>query len=123
MSNNDYLLDQNTTSRVLLAYSFSEDGYAEDTKNVSLRSLGLNDSSDNDVAMLVVDEVLIVTDGVVFVGVDAKNMSNSWPIVVSNEGIPNKDYYFTSLNNLLQFELCHVDGVKLWVKIILVWDS
>ena len=106
-----------------MGYSFSQDGYAEDGKNVSIRSLGLNDSSDNDIGLLVIDEVLVVTDGVVFVGIDTKDMRISWTIAVDAAGNSKTSYQFTSSSNMLKFEICHVDGAKNWMKVVLVWDS
>jgi hypothetical protein len=40
-----------------------------------------------DIHILAVKQVLIVTDGVKFVGIDAKNMSNFWQINI-NEAVP-----------------------------------
>lgn len=73
--------------------------------------------------MVVIEDVLVVTDGVVFVGIDTKDMSNSWIISVETAGNSKTSYQFTSANNMLNFELCHVDTSKNWMKVVLVWDS
>jgi hypothetical protein len=86
VNDKDYLIDQNST-RTILAYSFSESGYVENPKNITIKNLGLNDSDLMDIALLTVNNVLIVTDGVKFVGIDEKNISNFWPIKLNETKI------------------------------------
>jgi hypothetical protein len=42
--------------------------------------------------MVVIEDVLVVTDGVVFVGIDTKDMSNSWIISVETAGNSKTSY-------------------------------
>lgn len=68
INDKSYIIDQNFT-RTIVLYEFTDTGYAEIPKNITVKSLGLNDSDEIDIAMLAVDKVLIVTDGVKFVGI------------------------------------------------------
>lgn len=79
INDKNYLVDQKMT-RVLQSYSFNEIGFGEDAKNITVKDLGLNDSELIDIALLSVNNVLIATDGVKFVGIDATNFSKFWGI-------------------------------------------
>lgn len=77
INDKSYLIDQKST-RGILAYSFNASSVDENNRNVSIKALGLNDSELIDIELLSVGNVLIATDGVKFVGIDAKNLSKFW---------------------------------------------
>lgn len=81
VNDKNYLVDQKS-SRGILAYSFNASGLDENNRNISVKALGLNDSELIDIELLSVNNVLIATDGVKFVGIDANNLSKFWEITV-----------------------------------------
>lgn len=81
VNDKNYVLDQKSR-RAILAYSFNASGIGEDNRNVSVKALGLNDSESIDIELLSVNKVLIATDGLKFVGMDANNLSKFWEISV-----------------------------------------
>jgi hypothetical protein len=78
ISDDDYFDEQNSTQRVIVTYRFNETSYEVDEKNISISSLGLNNSETLDIEITEVDGRLLATDGVKLVAVDLNNPSNSW---------------------------------------------
>jgi hypothetical protein len=113
-------------SRVIQAYSFTGVGIGKDVKNISVKSLGLNDGELIDIALLSVNNVLIATDGVKFVGIDATDLSKFWEIKLGKPAVNESvkvDYYFASLNEMLQFDLCHIDTTAKTAKLTVLWNN
>lgn len=81
ISDKNYLVDQKSTRRIV-AYSFNASGIDQNNKNVSIKTLGLNDSELIDIELLSLNNVLIATDGVKFIAIDANNLSKFWEINV-----------------------------------------
>lgn len=78
ISDDDYFDEQNGTQRVIVTYRFNETSYEVDEKNISVSSLGLNNSETLDIEITEIEGRLLATDGVKLVAVDLNNPSNSW---------------------------------------------
>ena len=76
-----------------------------------------------------VEDRVIITDGVKLVSVDHKNFSNFKEIPIDMKGQSSYDYAFASENDLIKFTLCHYSksddyGLILatWSKILIVYE-
>jgi hypothetical protein len=99
ISDDGYVDEQNTTQRVIVTYRFNDTSYEVDHKNISIASLGLNDSESLDIEITEVDGRLLATDGVKLVAVDLNNPSNSWILTQSSLiNSTNHDYAYASAN-------------------------
>jgi hypothetical protein len=80
INNNSYLMEEKTSQRKLIGYRFSEKGYEAEYLNISISELGLNNSADIDIALLVVDNILLVADGVKFIALNTASVGERWQI-------------------------------------------
>jgi hypothetical protein len=71
----------------------------------------------------VVEDRVILTDGVKVVSVEAHNFSNFREIPVDLNGFKNYDYQFASENELLKFTLCHYSQADGFGILLAVWNT
>lgn len=76
VSNTTYDQDQKQVARLLVAYHFTDTTLTQSTHNITVQDLGLNSSEVFDILLVMVNNQLIVTDGVKLVWVNTTNFSN-----------------------------------------------
>lgn len=88
-----------------------------------MSDLGLNNSELIDIRVLMVGDVLVVTDGIKFIGIDPNNFNSHWEMTLDLNSHAAYDYKFASENDLINFKLSSYDK-NLDVGIVLTtWGS
>jgi hypothetical protein len=71
----------------------------------------------------VIDDRVIVTDGIKLVSVDNQNFSNFKELPIDMKGSASYDYTFASQNDLIKFTLCHYSKGDDYGIILATWSS
>ena len=97
-SDRSYSQDQKKTNRLLVRFDFNTTNISKSTQNISVSQLGLNSSETLNIMLLVIEDRVLITDGVKLVSVNAKDFSQHQEVPVDLKGAQKHNYEYASQN-------------------------